>query len=270
MRNMHNEVREKRSADIPTGVIRRIMQSVSQLLADEDFVILGLLPLRLVPPDLSSHSFNSAIYAMLIADRLGLSSQIATYVGMAVIFQDLDRVVGIPVAHRDRDSGLTNDQQFAANLRDVAKMLKRVDGDIVSTLRTILTYERGCSFNEPLSEPFYKRPRGLHLVSRIVDICRTYDLLIQGLEGYRTRRPDLAIEYMQQRSGEIFDETLVELMVSTLGIYPIGTTVELTTGERAVVIKNPRPRPRPFATGGANVRCNTNNVRSLGGHVFPS
>jgi hypothetical protein len=28
-------------------------------------------------------------------------------------------------------------------------------------------------------------------------------------------------------------------MVSTLGIYPIGTTVELTTGEKAVVIRTP-------------------------------
>ena len=49
-KNMHDQVREKRSGDIPTGVIRRIMQSVSQLLADEDFIILGLLPLRIVPP----------------------------------------------------------------------------------------------------------------------------------------------------------------------------------------------------------------------------
>ena len=64
------------------------------------------------PPDLSSHSFNSAIYSMLLADRLGLSPQMVSYTGMATIFQDLDRIVGIPVAQRDRETGLEAQQQF--------------------------------------------------------------------------------------------------------------------------------------------------------------
>jgi hypothetical protein len=76
-------------------------------------------------------------------------------------------------------------------------------------------------------------------VTRIVDLARTYDLLIQGLQGYKSRRPDLAVQYIESRSGEVFDPPLVELMVSTMGIYPIGTTVELSTGERAIVIRTP-------------------------------
>jgi hypothetical protein len=124
-------------------------------------------------------------------------------------------------------------------------MLDRVQGDIVSTLRVLVTYERGCAFSQPISAPFYRSPRQLHLATRIIDLCRTYDLLIQGLEGYKTRRPDLAIEYIQSRSGEVFDGPLVELMISTLGVYPIGTTVLLSSGEKAVVIKTPDPTTDP-------------------------
>ncbi|MGM0556753.1 MAG: hypothetical protein ACQEVA_10285 [Myxococcota bacterium] len=239
VKNMHEQVRERQDPDVPTGVIRRIMQSVSELLADEDFMILGLLPLRMVPPDISSHSFNSAIYAMLLADRLGLRADLVSYTGMSVIYQDLDRLVGISVGQRDRDAGLETRQQFQSNLRDSAKMLDRVEGDVVSTLRVLLTYERGCDYNQVVERPFYRSARKLHLVTRIVDLARTYDLLIQGLQGYKSRRPDLAIQYIESRSGEIFDPALVELMVSTLGVYPIGTTVELTTGEQAVVIRTP-------------------------------
>ena len=239
VQNMHEQVRERQDPDVPTGVIRRIMQSVSELLADEDYMILGLLPLRMVPPDVSSHSFNSAIYAMLLADRLGLRADLVSYTGMAVIYQDLDRLVGISVGQRDRDTGLEARQQFQSNLRDSAKMLDRVEGDVVSTLRVLLTYERGCDYDQAVGRPFYRANRQLHLVTRIVDLARTYDLLIQGLQGYKSRRPDLAIQYIESRSGEVFDPPLVELMVSTLGIYPIGTTVELTTGERAIVIRTP-------------------------------
>jgi HD-GYP domain-containing protein (c-di-GMP phosphodiesterase class II) len=245
MRNMHGQVREKQDADIPTGVIRRIMQSISELLADEDYTILGLLPLRLVPPELSSHSLNASIYAMLMGDRLGLSPQITSFMAMSIIYQDLDRIVGISVAKRDRETGLDAQRQFSVNLRDVARMLGRVRGDIISTLRVLVTYERGCPYERKIANPFYRRPRDLHLASRVIDLCRTYDRLIQGLEGYKTRRPDLAIEYIKNRSGEVFDPTLVELMVSTLGIYPIGTTVQLTSGEKAVVIKTPDPSKDP-------------------------
>lgn len=244
-KNAHQTVRDRQSADVPTGVIRRIMQSISALLGDEDYTILGLLPLRLVTPDLSSHSFNAAIYAMLLADRLGLNPRTTAYVGMAIIYQDLDRLVGITVGQRDQEVPLEDAQQFQANLRDVALMLERVRGDVVSTLRVLLAYERGCDFSRPIPRPFYRGERDLHLITRIIDVARTYDLLVQGLQGYRQRRPDLAIQYLKSRAGQSFDPALVELLVSTLGIYPIGATVQLTTGEHAIVIRTPAPSADP-------------------------
>lgn len=245
MKNLHEMVRDQQDADVPTGVVRRIMQSVAELLADEDYTILGLLNMRLVPPDLATHSFNAAIYCMLLGDRLGLTPQMTSFVAMAILYQDLDRIVGISVAQRDRETGLDADRQFSANLRDVARMLGRVRGDVISTLRVLITYERGCPFEKRMANPFYRHPRALHLVSRMIDLCRTYDLLIQGLEGYKTRRPDLAVEYIQSRRGEVFDAALVDLLTSTLGVYPIGTTVQLTSGEKAVVIKTPDPAKDP-------------------------
>ena len=245
VKNTHDQVRETNNPDVPTGVVRRILQTISELLADDDFTILGLLPLRMVPPDISSHSVNTAIYAMFLGDRLGLDQQMVTYIGMSAIYQDIDRLVGVSVGHRDRDPGLDAHRQFSANLRDVAQMLEHVGGDVISTLRILLTYERGCSHGELVGRPFYRADRHLHLISRIMDLCRTYDLLIQGLQGYKSRRPDLAIQYIESRSGDVFDPHLVKLMVSTLGLFPIGTTVELTSGERAVVIRTPAPSADP-------------------------
>lgn len=245
VQNMHEQVRERQDPDVATGVIKRILQTISELLGDDDFSILGLLPMRLVPPSLSSHSFNSAIYAMLMADRLGLPIKTVTHIGMAVLYQDIDRLVGVAVGYRDRGSILAMESQFNSNIRDCARMLGRIEGDVVSTLRMLLTYERGCPFEQPVDQPFYRQARNLHLITRIIDLCRTYDLLIQGLEGYKARRPDLAIQYIESRAGEAFDPHLVELFTSTMGIYPIGTMVELTTGEQAVVIRTPSPSADP-------------------------
>lgn len=245
VQNMHDQVKEKQNPNVPMGVVKRILQTISELLSDDDFIILGLLPMRLVPPSLSSHSFNTAIYAMLLADRLGLPIKMSTQVGMSVLYQDLDRLVGIVVGHRDRETALNKEHQFNSNLRDVARMLNNLGGDVVSTLRVLMTYERGCAFEDAIHRPFYRTERPLHLVTRLIDVCRTYDLLIQGLEGYKARRPDLAIQYIESRSGEAFDTALSELFVSTMGIFPIGTTVELTSGERALVIRTPSAGSNP-------------------------
>jgi HD-GYP domain-containing protein (c-di-GMP phosphodiesterase class II) len=239
VQNMHQTVREKRSVQIPTGVVRRIVQSVSELLADEDYTILGLLPMRLVPPSLASHSFNSAIYAMLTADRLGIPPHLTTTLGMALIYQDLDRIGGVAIGSRDRDATVDPTRQYSTNLRDSAKLMGRLQGDIMSTLRILLVYERGNPYENPVGIPYYQRKRQLHLSARVVDVCRTLDLLIQGLEGYKSRRSDLAIQYLESRAGSVFDPALVKLIISTMGIYPIGTTVVLNTGEKAVVIKTP-------------------------------
>ncbi len=186
---------------------------------------------------------------------------------MAALYQDLDRLVGVSVGHRDRESILDTSHQFNSNLRDVAKMLGRVEGDVISTLRVLLTYERGCPFDDKIARPFYRKGRDLHLVTRILDLCRVYDLLLQGLEGYKTRRPDLAIQYIESRSGEAFDEQLVELFISTMGIFPIGTTVELTTGERGIVIRTPSPSSDPrrpvvkLLQGGSDVVMDLSDAR---------
>ncbi|MEZ4462352.1 MAG: hypothetical protein R3E66_22030 [bacterium] len=245
LKNLHEHVRRSQDADVATGVVKRIMASISELIGDEDFTILGLLPLRLVAPDLSTHSMNAAIYAMIIADRLGLSAQKTSAIGMSIIYQDVDRLVGIPVGHRDRDEVIETQAQYGQNLRDVARMLPRVKGDVISTLRVLNAYERGCPYDQSVKAPFYRRNRKLHLAPRIIDMCRSYDLLIQGLEGYKSRRPDLAIEYLQSRKGTTFDAALVDLMVSTLGVFPIGTTVQLTSGEKAVIIKTPNASGDP-------------------------
>lgn len=245
VKNMHEQVRELGTPDLPTGVVRRVLQTISELLADDDFTILGLLTMRLVSPDISSHSVNTAVYSMLLADRLGLDTQAVSQVGMAVIYQDLDRLVGVAVGHRDREAGLDAHRQLSANLRDIAMMLEYVGGDVVSTQRIILTYERGSSGGEVVGRPFYRAERRLHLLSRIVDLARTYDLLIQGLQGYKSRQPDLAIQYVESRAEEVFDPHLVALMVSSLGLYPIGTTVQLTSGEHCVVIRTPSPSADP-------------------------
>jgi hypothetical protein len=49
--------------------------------------------------------------------------------------------------------------------------------------------------------------------------------------------PSKVLNMMLQKSGKSFDPTLLKLFVTCVGIVPIGTVVELTSDEFAVVLK---------------------------------
>jgi hypothetical protein len=81
---------------------------------------------------------------------------------------------------------------------------------------------------------------------------------------------------MQARAGRDLDPLLVKVLVGTLGQYPIGTAVRLTTGETALVTAAPReprrggrPRVRVIATDtgrlepGAEVDLGTCETRAI-------
>jgi len=77
--------------------------------------------------------------------------------------------------------------------------------------------------------------------ARIVAIIDVYDRLTSS-DSYRqpTLSPTSAMGEIYAKKGTQFDSQLVEKFIRFMGVYPLGTLVELNTGETAIVVeKNP-------------------------------
>jgi HD-GYP domain-containing protein (c-di-GMP phosphodiesterase class II) len=74
-------------------------------------------------------------------------------------------------------------------------------------------------------------------LSQLVGLVDVYDALVTSRYGRPAITPPQAIRqiYKLGLAGE-FDKVQVEHMIQCLGVYPIGSLVELSTGERAVVV----------------------------------
>jgi HD-GYP domain-containing protein (c-di-GMP phosphodiesterase class II) len=58
--------------------------------------------------------------------------------------------------------------------------------------------------------------------------------------------PSAALNLLHKQCGRAFEENLVEQFIQCIGVYPVGGTVELNTGELAIVIgHNPARRLQP-------------------------
>jgi HD-GYP domain-containing protein (c-di-GMP phosphodiesterase class II) len=98
--------------------------------------------------------------------------------------------------------------------------------------------------------------RDLNLFSRIVAIADSYDALT-------TPRPHRnscytaqeALGIMLEGSGTIYDPVLLKVFINTIGVHPIGTVVQLETGEMCVVFRTNEQRgqvDKPFVKVFAN------------------
>jgi HD-GYP domain-containing protein (c-di-GMP phosphodiesterase class II) len=84
--------------------------------------------------------------------------------------------------------------------------------------------------------PLKKLGSDLSFLSQIVAITDVYDSMITGRCGVIQRPIDVLRQLYLDANAGAFDRDLVEKIIRSLGVYPVGSLVELTTGERGIVL----------------------------------
>ncbi len=87
-------------------------------------------------------------------------------------------------------------------------------------------------------------PKGLEkgqitLIARMAAICDTFDFLLTGTGHAAPLDPAAAIEHMRTMEGA-FDEDILRQFIESVGLYPVGSFVELRSGKLAMVIDEDR------------------------------
>ena len=76
----------------------------------------------------------------------------------------------------------------------------------------------------------------IHLLARIVSIVDVYDAITSDRVYHHGMNTMDALKLVFESRVEQFDAELVEQFIKCIGIYPIGSIVELNTGEIGIVI----------------------------------
>ena len=71
--------------------------------------------------------------------------------------------------------------------------------------------------------------------SYVIAVADCYDALTTMRSYQRARTPQQALEVMRKLAGKSLDPDLVDLLERSLGVYPVGTMVRLSTMEVGVV-----------------------------------
>ncbi|MGH8507774.1 MAG: HD-GYP domain-containing protein [Gammaproteobacteria bacterium] len=86
------------------------------------------------------------------------------------------------------------------------------------------------------------RGAAIPVFGRIVAIAEWFDACTSNRQQVAAISPHAALQHLYRQRNTRFQAELVEQFIQTLGVYPTGTLVELTTGEIGVVISQNRVR----------------------------
>jgi HD-GYP domain-containing protein (c-di-GMP phosphodiesterase class II) len=182
------------------------------------------------------HSINVCIYSISFGRFLGLSEQEINTLGLGALLHDVGNIK-IPEKLLKKPGKLTKDEftLMKAHAFLGYELLKQDSGMPPEALDIILNHHERIGGH---GYPNAKRNEEISHFSRIVAIIDVYDALTTDRpykDGLNSRT---AIDKLYNLAPDNYAQDLIESFIKFMGIYPIGSIVELSTGHTAVVIAN--------------------------------
>jgi len=246
---------EKQRA-IQVQKVERLTQQMVDIIQADETILVGLSSIKTFDERTFAHSVNVCILSMLIGDRLGLSKSDVARLGVAALLHDIGKtyipqeIINTPGALNDKEWELMRYHTFFG-VKELSRInaLREVEDGLFVALQHHVHFD---------NNGYPQRADGwdLRLFSRIVTVADYYDAMTTPRVYQEPVSVVYALHFILTKSGQIFDPLVAKAFIGALGIFPIGTVVELDTGELGVVVRqheSVRHLRRPFvALAGEN------------------
>lgn len=226
---------------------RKVFGSIMQDLATRPTMLVNLTSIHSSDAYLFQHSFNVAVLAGIMGVAKGFNRIQLEELGVGALLFDVG-MTKMP------QSLLNHNDRFTENEMKLLQTHPMEGFDILRKHHDISIVSAHCALqhHERFNGSGY--PRGLkkeeiHLYGQIVGLADTYDALVSPRPHRKRYTTSEAIEFLFAAGGTFFDHELIKLFCSHISVYPVATTLLLSTGQEVVVSQNNdlavhRPRVR--------------------------
>jgi len=186
------------------------------------------------------HSIASCVWAMIFGKHLGLESDMLKVLGLGALLMDVGKTK-VPTDILIKEDKLSGEEQSLMRQHvqfglDIARGVDGVDARVIEMIGSHHERHNGTGYPAGLNGsaiPVFARIGGIVDAYDAMTTSRPYAPPISTCEAMR-RLNDLA--------GVEFQAEMVEQFVQAVGVFPVGTLVELSNGTVGVVIAQNRTR----------------------------
>lgn len=235
------DVAQKISVNQRVGMrkaVRMVQIMAEEVLLQEQPLMLAMSTIRTYDDYTFTHSVNVAILSLYIGRQLGLPKETLESLGVCGLFHDLGKVV-LPHEVLNKPGALTPEEYEEVRLHSLNStrlIVQLLSAPAERKARLLIPpFEHHLCY-DLAGYPAIGWDRPLSLCGRILMVADVYDALTSP-RVYRQEAmsSDQALGLMLKGQGTVFDPVILKVFVRMLGVYPIGTLLELDSGEIALV-----------------------------------
>ncbi len=180
-----------------------------------------------------NHSVNVSVLSLTVAETLGLSDEERIAVGVAGLLHDVGKTqLALDLIRKPGTLTVEEFEEIKKHPEEGFAILGKMTHIQESTRCVVrehhMRYDRT---GYPRPEPEYR----MNPHSHVIAVADCYDALTTMRSYQKARTPRQALDIMRKLAGKSLDPDLVALMERSLGAYPVGTMVRLSTMEVGVV-----------------------------------
>jgi HD-GYP domain-containing protein (c-di-GMP phosphodiesterase class II) len=222
---------------INSPIARQVVTNLLSSITRSPEANLLLTQMRRFQNELFTHSVNVCVLSLVVGTFEGLEDEITT-LGLGALLHDVGQT-RLPrnLTHKNGIFTETERRIMEQHPGLGALILKQSENMPKTVTRIVLEHHERLNGS---GYPCGLRNAEIAFLSQIVAITDAYDAMLMG----RNQLPAPPVEVLRQLylqgSAGAFDRSLVERIIHGLGVYPIGSLVELSTGERGIVIASNR------------------------------
>lgn len=233
--------------------IKRTLQVLVEKMDNHEALLLALTRSNILRDKLASHLTNTTILSLVVGRKLNLGRKNLVSLATAALFHDMSKV-GLNDATMNNlekvDALKDKDRErIGLHWMDAMHQMVKTGGLREETLpRMVVAYESQLEFSrQDIYPESVVGEQRLNVFSRIISLCDQLDTLTWSRPGKPGVTPHEAMLSVMERAKGQIDPALLQIFMRTIGLYPTGSLVRLSTRELAVVVdQNPREPEQPM------------------------
>lgn len=208
---------------------------VTQVVSNDEF-FLNMIDIRDYDTYTYSHSMFVGLISVLIGIKMKLPRNCLIDLAMSGLLHDIGKL-DIPLTIINKPGKLT-DEEYDIIKEHPQKAVNRLRPNKLFSSTVLSGIESHHEKFDGTGYPYGLKGEKIPLYGRIMALADVFDALVSA----RSYRPGWssgqAVEYMMGGSGTHYDHNILQIFLSVVAAYPVGTFVKLSTGDLAVVTKN--------------------------------
>ena len=212
----------------------QLVDDVTASVARNPHALIGLARLKTADDYTYMHSVAVCALMIVLARQLDLPPHQVRQAGYAGLLHDIGKMA-IATSILNKPGRLT-DQEFDEMREHPARgleLLKASGVDDPVVLDVCLHHHEKV---DGTGYPHRLRGEDISLLAKMGAVCDVYDAITSDRPYKRGWDPAEAVHRMAEWSTGHFDKTVFQAFVKSIGIYPVGSLVRLTTGRLGVVV----------------------------------